>query len=429
MQLHTKRALDFYVGRPVLSALQALAWALGRILRRSHGVEPVRTILIAKFQGLGSLVIAKPAIAAVRRHYPNARITFWGTRSMLPLAREMPEFDDIVVLDDRSLLAAARSVIAAIFRFWRAGVDWAFDLETYSRLSSVLITLTLARNRTGFALEQLRSRRVHTHLVFFNRYLHVGEAYARLFGQLLPADHSIDVKDFGSWRFALEPIPPLQGQRYFLFNIHAGDLALERRWPRESFRILIDSLLQKFPDARAVLIGHGAREAEYTAPLVQSSRVIDVSGKLSLTETIRAIANADLVVTNDTAPLHFALSTGVKVVGLFGPTRAGTYLTPGRPGTAAAQVQLYCSPCVHHWEPPPCNGDNQCMKRLSPALVFARCCELLGAPTPELLLMPNESNGSTYYPGLVYRSKRGQDPLRTGVNSEHAGIAGNKAAP
>ena len=408
MRLKTKRALDFYVGRPILAVLQAAAWVLGEILRRNHGVDPVRTILIAKFQGLGSLVIAKPALAELRRHYPNAHIMFWGTPSMMPLAREMPEFDEILILNDRTILTALTSLSAAILRLWRKRVDWAFDLETYSRLSSVLITLSMARNRSGFALEQLRSRRVHTHLVYFNRYSHVGEAYSRLFGQVFSFGHQVDVKKFGAWRFPLEPLSTLSA-RYIVFNIHAGDLSLERRWPREYFRILIDELLARCPDAVAVLIGHGAKEVAYTAPLVRSDRIVDLSGKLSLTETIRVIANAELVVTNDTAPLHFALSTSVKVVGLFGPTRASTYIMPDRPGTAAAQISLYCSPCVHHWEPPPCNGDNQCMKRLSPAHVLTKCCELLGLPAPEpdaVPLAPNENAATDYYPGLVYRRSR-----------------------
>lgn len=412
MRLSTKRALDFYIGRPLLSFLQAAAWVLGEILGRDHGIGPVRTVLVVKFQGLGSLIIAKPAIAALRRHYPGARIIFWGTPSMLPLAREMPEFDEILVLDDRSLTGAMVSVVSAIVRLWRARIDWAFDLETYSRLSSVLVTLSMARNRTGFALEQLRSRRAHTHLVYFNRYLHIGEAYTRLFGQLLPPGEEIDVNDFGTWRFPLEPLPSL-ARPYFLFNVHAGDLALERRWPRESFRTLIHALLARRPDAVAVLIGHGTAEVAYAAALAEGeeSRIVDLSGKLSLTETFRAIANAELVVTNDTAPLHMALSTQVRLVGLFGPTRAETYITPGRAGVAYAQVHLYCSPCVHHWEPPPCNGDNQCMKRLSPVQVMARCCELLGIAPPdpgELTASAPALEVSPYYPGLVYRRVRGQ---------------------
>lgn len=409
MRLATKRALDFYVGRPLLSLLQAAAWVLGTILRRNHRVLPVRTVLLAKFQGIGSLIIAKPAIAALRRHHPDARILFWGTPAMVPLAREMPEIDEILVLEDRSMPRAAWSVVRALVRLWRARVDWAFDLETYSRLSSVLVTLTVARNRTGFALEQLRSRRVHTHLVYFNRYTHLGEAYTRLFGQLLPSGTVVDVGDFGGWRFTAEPLPALP-RPYLLFNIHAGDLALERRWPRESFRILIEALLARRPDAVAVLIGHGPMEVAYTAPLAGGPRIVDLSGQLSLVETMRAIANAELVVTNDTAPLHMAVSSGVRTVGLFGPTRAETYLPPARPGLAGAQVNLYCSPCVHHWEPAPCNGDNQCMKRLGPEQVFARCVELLGLapPAPGEVGRPSVADeGSRYYPGLVYR--RGMD--------------------
>lgn len=405
MRLATKRALDFYVGRPVLSLLQAAAWMLGVILRRDHAIAPVRTILVAKFQGLGSLIIAKPAIAALRRHYPHARILFWGTPSMVPLAREMPEFDEILVLQDRSLPLAAASVISSLVRLWREGIDWAFDLETYSRLSSVLVTASLARNRTGFALEQLRSRRVHTHLVYFNRYTHIGESYTRLFGQLLPPTHEIDPNDYGAWRFRLDELPSLS-RPYFLFNIHAGDLSLERRWPRESFRELIGALLKRRPDAVAVLIGHGAREQQYTAPLADGNRIIDVSGALSFTETMRAIANAELVVTNDTAPLHMALSTHARLVALFGPTRAETYISPRRTGAASAQVHLYCSPCVHHWEPAPCNGDNQCMKRLSVAQVFAQCCNVLGLapPAPGEVVSPTPPpEDNAYYPGLVYR--------------------------
>jgi ADP-heptose:LPS heptosyltransferase len=127
---------------------------------------------------------------------------------------------------------------------------------------------------------------------------------------------------------------------YFLLNIHAGDLSLERRWPRESFHELIRELLQRRPEAVVVLIGHGAPEVAYTAGLVRGDRILDLSGKLSLIETFRAIASAELVVTNDSAPLHFALSTRVKVVGLFGPTRPETYLPPGRGEVAEAHVPL-----------------------------------------------------------------------------------------
>jgi ADP-heptose:LPS heptosyltransferase len=408
LRLSLKRTLDYHLGRPLLATLNVSARVLGSVLRRSHRRDPVRTILVAKFQGIGSLVSAKPAIAALRRSHPGAHIIFFGTPAVEQLARLMPEFDEILILDDRSLMAAVRSTIGALSRLWREPVDWAFDLEVYSRLSSVLITLSLARNRTGFVIEQLRSRKVHTHLVYFNRYRHLGEAYARLFGQVLPPDESIDVSAYGEWRCELGRLPQLESP-YILINVHAGDLALERRWPLEHFRELTNRLLELRPDASAVFIGHGANEVDYVRQIAQGDKVIDLSGKLTLSETIRAIAGADLVVTNDSAPLHFALSMGVNVVGLFGPTLAASYLPPNQRGVEAAQISIYCSPCVHHWEPAPCLGDNQCMKRLSPEMVLSKCRKLLGLPddvaiSGERAVAPAPS---AYYPGLVHlRSRR-----------------------
>jgi ADP-heptose:LPS heptosyltransferase len=400
MDLHRKRALDYWVGRPVLAGLDLAAKCLGAVMRRAHATEPVRNALFVKFQGIGSLVISKPAIAALGRAYPEARCIFWGTPEVALLAEQMPEFDLVLVLDDRTPLTTLRSCAAALVRLWRMRIDWAFDLEVYSRLSSVLVTLTCARNRAGFALEQLRARRTHTHLIYFNRYRYIGEAYSRMIGQMLPPGRGVDVCEYGSMRFAFSPLPSIP-MPYFVFNVHAGELALERRWPLESFRVLIDALLERRPDATAVLIGHGESEVRYASGLGRTDRVLDLCGKLSLDETVRALANAELLVTNDSGPLHLALATRTAIVGLFGPTRGVTYLPPGRERAVIAQEPIYCSPCVHHWEPPPCGGDNQCMKRLHPATVIAACESVLGLPPRDAPIAP-ATPASNYYAGLVY---------------------------
>jgi len=402
MDLDRKRALDYWVGRPLLACLDVAAKCLGAVMHRVHATEPVRNALFVKFQGIGSLMIAKPALAGFRRAYPGARCIFLGTPALALLAEQMPEFDLILVLDDRTLLTMLHSCVTALIRIWRMRIDWAFDLEVYSRLSSALVTLTCARNRVGFALEELRARRAHTHLIYFNRYGYIGEAYARMIGQMLPRNREIDACDYGTMRFAFAPLQSIPVP-YFVFNVHAGELALVRRWPLESFRMLIDALLERRPDATAVLIGHGNAETRYLSGLGRTDRVLDLCDKLSLEETVRVLANAELVVTNDSGPLHLALATHVPIVGLFGPTRGATYLPPGRERAVALQEPIYCSPCVHHWEPPPCGGDNQCMKRLRPATVIAACESILGLPPREApIAAAVEAPASDYYAGLVY---------------------------
>jgi len=404
MHLNLKRALDYYVGSPLLSALQLATRLLGIILRKSHDLEPVDTVLIAKFQGMGSLMRAKPALAALRRARPHTHVVFWGTPAMRPLAEQMAEFDEVLVLDDRSVVRAIVSTIVTLWRLQRRRLDWAVDLEVYSRLSSVLVTLTCARNRTGFALDQLRARRAHTHLVLFNRYLPLGEAYERILGQLLPDGARVDPANYGNWRFTPTRLTEAPATS-LVFNVNAGELALERRWPLASFAALIDALLTLQPNATAILIGHGAAEVAYAAGIPKRDRLLDFSGQLTLQDTLRLIKHAALVVTNDTAPLHLALSMGANLVGLFGPTRSETYVRSGTPRTATAQIALYCSPCVHHWEPPPCGGDNQCMKRLTVRQVLILCCERLEISAP-MHFPPEPSAGdgqtSPYYAGLVY---------------------------
>jgi ADP-heptose:LPS heptosyltransferase len=162
----------------------------------------------------------------------------------------------------------------------------------------------------------------------------------------------------------------------------------------------MDALLERRPDATAILIGQGEAEVKYAAAVPRGERLVDLSGKLSLQETMRLLANAELVVTNDTGPLHLSLATDVPVVALFGPTRAETYVPPNRARTVTEQEPIYCSPCVHHWEPPPCGGDNQCMQRLTAGRVLAACESLLGLPRANVEAPLTQL--ARYYPGVVY---------------------------
>jgi ADP-heptose:LPS heptosyltransferase len=376
MKTSFKRRIDFYVGLPLLLAFDVLARFLGAVLRRSHEIEPVRTILVAKFQGMGSVVIAQPALARLRGAYPDARIVFWCAKATEAIARTLPEIDEVVTFDDSSPMKALVSLVNNLDHLWKMRVDWAFDLEVYSKLSSIFILLTCARNRAGFAVDTVRGRRfVHTHLFYFNRYTYLGRAYECLVGIVAGEEDTEDRPD-PQWVAASEAMPDIP-KPYVVVNLHAGELCLERRWPRGNYQTLITAMLEGHEELQVVLIGYGPAEEEEAGKIDAHPRLLNLAGRMSLAETIRCLAHADLVVSNDTAPLHLALSTEAPVVGLFGPTRAASYFPPARPNAIALEQEVYCSPCVHHWEPIPCGGDNQCMKQLSVQRVWEACEKLL----------------------------------------------------
>lgn len=410
LKLHAKKKIDLYAGALLLIVVDLLALALGFILRRKHSIKPVHTIVVMKFQGMGSLILAKPALNHLRKTYPRAKIIFWGTPATATLAREMPEFNEVVVLNDKGLLKSVMTLASSLFHLWKQKPDWVFDLEVYSKLSSVLATMTCARNRIGFAVDTVRHRRfAHTHLVFFNRYEYLGKAYARLIGLLFDRGFSDELilSDFGHWKFSLDRPTAAPSGKYIVLNIHAGELCFERKWPREYFERLIDRFLQDHPDYQVALIGYGKLEIDETN-LVKANacaKVVNLAGKLTLQQTVALLAGAKLVISNDSAPLHFALTTAVPVLGLFGPTRPQSYFPLTRPKSVAITQSLYCSPCVHHWEPPPCRGDNQCMKTMSVERVIKAVYELLGFDDGAALQVGPQNESRDYYPGLVYERK------------------------
>jgi ADP-heptose:LPS heptosyltransferase len=410
MDLRSKRKLDTLVGRPLLFALGLAGKMLGAVLRRDHSAMPARTIIVAKFQGVGSLAMAIPSLLALKRALPGTRFIFWGTPSTCGFARMFRLWDEVLVLDDRTLRSAATTFLKSVWAAWRAKADWAFDLEVYSKLSSVLLTLSSARNRAGFATDSVALRsNVHTHLLFFNRYRYVGESYRRLLELAVP---NLEPRPPGpeDWVTPVVPHAPLARKTYIVLNPNVGELAPERAWSLESMGELVRRLEEAYPELPVVLVGKGAEESRRSAQVARAgSRVIDATDRLSLQELLNVLAHAKVVVSGDTGVLHLAALVNPSLVALFGPTLSQTYFPPERADTSRiVSKSLFCRPCVHHWPQAPCGGRNLCMQKISPSDVFQAVRGILHSipekKDPGENRVQDGALEPEYVPGLIYRS-------------------------
>ncbi len=108
-------------------------------------------------------------------------------------------------------------------------------------------------------------------------------------------------------------------------------------WPPERFAALFESLAERLPGARAaVFAGPGEGEARLAAPLLAAlPDAIDLTGRLSLPEASSCLARCVLFVGNDSGLMHLAAASGIKTLGLFGPTPAAEY-GPSGPDARAA---------------------------------------------------------------------------------------------
>jgi lipopolysaccharide heptosyltransferase II len=138
----------------------------------------------------------------------------------------------------------------------------------------------------------------------------------------------------------------------------------------ENFTDLVRLLAPAQPRARFAILGdkHDHLLGEIIAEAAPE-RCLNLCGQTSLPEMVEWIRRCDLMITNDSGPMHAAAALGKPLVALFGPTeprRTGPY---GQLENVL-RLDLPCSPCLKahcHYERP-----EECLRALSPVQVLAR---------------------------------------------------------
>ncbi|HET6253990.1 MAG TPA: glycosyltransferase family 9 protein [Puia sp.] len=382
MQIRRKQKIDWYAGYLLIGILLPLTRLLGVVMRRDHsiGQEPKRIIFI-KLLGLGSLIVAADAIQAIRVRFPGARLILLTDKNIADGIAPFHLFDEIYPIDTENLGKTSRGVIRFLFRAWSWRGLWVIDLEVYSKLTTVLALLTLARNRVGFYLSYVPFRRfLNTHNVTWDQAVFLEDNYRYMARQLT-----------GS---ALPTFVPAVRQaelekQYIILNNTCSGLADVRKLPDGIFSAVVQWILEH-TDYEVALLGMPS-DRDAINLLISSKpdlqgrreRILNYAG---MAEDFAAYYSflrdkGVCLVTIDSGPLHIARKLGLPTVSVWGPTNPESYLRV-EPHEKERHLYYYlrspCSPCVHHYETLPCGGNNFCMKNIPAAAIIAKIQELLG---------------------------------------------------
>jgi heptosyltransferase-2 len=151
-----------------------------------------------------------------------------------------------------------------------------------------------------------------------------------------------------------------------------------KRWPWRHFADLANTLRREMPAARQVILA-GPKEV-WTAVRIheESGKLHPVIGPdLDLAGLAAVIAHLDLLVTNDSGPMHLAAALGVPCLALFGPTDPRR-TAPAGAGHEVMYRDLWCSPCFRRHCP---LLHHRCLRGIGVAAVTARALAMLGAGT------------------------------------------------
>jgi heptosyltransferase-1 len=355
----------------------------------SEGPDDVRSVLVVRLSALGDVVHALPAVAALRRRLPRARIDVLVEDRAAPLVSGAGGVDRAVVFPRAALSRAARSprglrearslLRAFLEDLRRVEYDATLDLQGNLK-SGVLARLARARLRLGPAREEAREgnwlfqsrrapalppglHRVERNLALASRLVREPLAWAP---PALPDTSALA----GEVEAALlDAGAPASG----FAALHPGTSGFGafKRWPPAHFGRLAD-LLAARDLASVVLCAPAERDLAGAAAAASRARP-PVVATPSLLHLVEALRRARLLVAADTGPLHLAAALRTPVLGLYGPKDPATYgpygPRPGRgPGVLPVLVRanVPCRPCGLRWCSEPV-----CMTSLDPEDVAA----------------------------------------------------------
>lgn len=333
-----------------------LVSAAGRALRGLFAARPapapaaVRSIVVIKPCCLGDVLMATPAISALRHGYPEARITVAVGRWSADALENNPDVDD--VLDCGVLGIPGQNGWSSCWRFVREVRSCRFDLAVVLDRSAIAAaTAWLAgipyragidSEGRGFSLTQRVRWRGPRHEV--ELYLDVVRALKielddpRLVYRPRPEYRTFAARLFEEWGLTGEaPV----------VAIHPGGAANPgmqlpaKRWPPARFAAVADRLTEE-AGVRVLILGHGsdAQAARQTRAAMRRAAV-DLVGQTSFGQMAAVIERCHLFIGNDSGPMHLAAAVGTPVLAILGPTLPEAYA----PYRATGAVLFHADAC------------------------------------------------------------------------------------
>ena len=351
-------------------------------------------ILIIELFEMGAAVMLVPTIKAIQKARPGVKIHCLTTTSCFPVWKALniipPE--RMHVIDAKSAGGFIFSTLGMLLQLRKMNFDLILDFELFMRVPAIISGLLKGKSRGGFYkydFEGLGRGHFYQHICAYNQNTHISKNYLSLANTALRNEkESPNYK--GAFTFSdirIDPVIPKPSQAllaqlfgagnekrpYFVVCADVGPTLSMRNYPKDKFVNVIDKLFEIYPNHNVVSIGTEKElgtSIYIASKLKAKNRYIEMCGKTSFSQLLDVIAGADLVITNDNGPGHFATLTGTKALALFSTDSPFVY---GPLGDAVIAYSHYqCSPCISAFNHKTSRCDNnKCLQAIDENMVLS----------------------------------------------------------
>lgn len=332
----------------------------------------MKKILIFHTAFIGDIVLSTPLIKKIKYKHPDSEITYVTTPVGKKILENNPLLPKIISYDKRGKDVGIKGMLAMARNLNKEKFDIVYIPHRYLR-SSLICFLAKIPKRIGYSISE--GRLFLTEKKDYNKDLHEVDRLLNL----------VDIDNFQDKKIDLYPSQEdynyiekiwkdenLENKKTIALAI--GSKWYTKMWPIDYFNELINKL-EKWDNIRLIIVG-GKDELEL--PVKYGEKTINLIHKTSLLQLGALLSKVDILVTNDSSPIHIASAFNTYILAIFGATVQELGFYPwSKNSTVIENNNLSCRPCGLHGGNSCPEKHFKCMLDIKPDLVYERILEAL----------------------------------------------------
>ncbi|MCF7857696.1 MAG: lipopolysaccharide heptosyltransferase II [Candidatus Cloacimonetes bacterium] len=318
----------------------------------------MKKILIIRLSSLGDIVLTQSAVQAIRDEYPQAQIHYLTKKEYAPIIEMFNCVDQIHYWEKkRSLLIQLRKI-----RF-----DLTIDL--HSKFNTLIIKCAVNAKKTITYKKQhwlrlkivkkLTNRTISSTVELYFSVLRKLQIEAKVFAPRLYLSGSFELP---------EPSSKLTEKK--MIGLFPGALHNTKQYPIQKFAEFIDSVPAEWNCEFVIFGSDKEKQIADQLEFITKTKLIDLCGQLDLIKLINVISKLDVVITNDSGPMHIAAALSRPQIAIFCSTHPKLGFKPLNKNAITLSSDISCQPCSLHGNKACPLKHYNCMKEITPSQIL-----------------------------------------------------------